>query len=67
MIEAMERVLGPEHPDTLSTKGNLARTLSEQGKHPTTEGVREEGQPDRSAGASQGSIAWRVKKRKRRP
>jgi hypothetical protein len=28
-----QRVLGAEHPDTLSTAGNLAQSLSRQGKY----------------------------------
>ena len=30
---AQKRVLGAEHPDTLMTARNLARSLSAQGKH----------------------------------
>ena len=32
VLEVRERVLGPEHPDTLKTKHNLADTLQDQGK-----------------------------------
>jgi len=61
VLEVRGRVLGPEHPDTLTAKGNMASSLSGQGKFPKMEGVREEGQPARSAGASQDSIVSTVK------
>ena len=32
-------MLGPEHPDTLTTKSNLARSLSGQGKYPEAEAL----------------------------
>lgn len=32
-LKVANRVLGPEHPDTLMTAGNLATTLSRQGQH----------------------------------
>ncbi|TFH29491.1 MAG: BspA family leucine-rich repeat surface protein, partial [Promethearchaeota archaeon] len=31
--EARKRVLGPQHPDTLASMNNLARSLTDQGKH----------------------------------
>jgi hypothetical protein len=36
------RVLGAEHPDTLSTAGNLAMSLSRQGKHADAERIQRE-------------------------
>ena len=32
-FELRQKVLGPEHPDTLISMSNLAHTLDEQGKH----------------------------------
>ncbi len=32
MLGARQRVLGPEHPDTLASMNNLANTLHAQGK-----------------------------------
>jgi hypothetical protein len=37
-----ERVLGAEHPRTLSTANNLAATLSNQGKHSEAEAIQHE-------------------------
>ena len=37
VLEAQERVLGPDHPHTLTTKSHLATSLSRQGKHPEAE------------------------------
>ena len=36
------RVLGPEHPDTLATIGNLASSLGDQGKHAEAEQMERE-------------------------
>ena len=36
------RVLGAEHPDTLATAGNLAMSLSRQGKHADAERIQRE-------------------------
>ena len=37
----MDRVLGPEHPDTLASRNNLANALQEQGKYAEAEaGIR---------------------------
>jgi hypothetical protein len=33
VLEVKRRVLGPEHPSTLMTAGNLANSLQHQGKH----------------------------------
>ncbi|CUS09492.1 unnamed protein product, partial [Tuber aestivum] len=32
-LEGRERILGPDHPDTLSSIHNLANTLRDQGKY----------------------------------
>jgi tetratricopeptide (TPR) repeat protein len=37
MLEVLQRVLGPEHPETLNTAGNLANTLNAQGKYAEAE------------------------------
>ena len=37
IIAIQERVLGPEHPDTLSSRNNLANALSSQGKYAEAE------------------------------
>jgi tetratricopeptide (TPR) repeat protein len=37
VIETRQRVLGPEHPDTLDSRNNLAIVLDEQGKHAEAE------------------------------
>ena len=39
VLEARERVLGPDHPRTLAIKCNLAGSLSGQGKHPEVEAL----------------------------
>ena len=35
VLKARQRVLGPEHPDTLASQNNLATVLQAQGKHST--------------------------------
>ena len=37
MLQARERVMGPEHPDTILTNANLATSLHQQAKHPEAE------------------------------
>ena len=37
LLDVQRRLLGPEHPDTLTTMNNLARSLGGQGKHPEAE------------------------------
>ena len=37
LLDVKRRVLGPEHPDTLTTMGNLACSLCDQGKHAEAE------------------------------
>jgi hypothetical protein len=39
VLEARRRVLGPEHPNTLSTASNQACTLYNQGKHAEAESI----------------------------
>jgi hypothetical protein len=40
--EVMMRVHGAEHPDTLTTAGNLAASLSNQGKYADAERIERE-------------------------
>ncbi len=42
LLDMRRRVLGPEHPDTLNTMGNLAASLSGQGKHAEAEQMQRE-------------------------
>ncbi len=37
VLVVRKRVLGAEHPDTLTTAGNLAASLARQGKHDEAE------------------------------
>ena len=37
LLDVKRRVLGPEHPTTLTTMGNLALSLSDQLKHAEAE------------------------------
>ena len=39
LLDLQRRVLGPEHPRTLDTMGNLACSLADQGKHAEAEQV----------------------------
>ena len=39
VLEARRDVLGPRHPDTLTTMNNLAITLAEQGRHAEAEAM----------------------------
>jgi hypothetical protein len=39
VLAEQERLLGPEHPDTLGIRHNLAGTLLTQGKHAEAEGI----------------------------
>ena len=43
VLAAEREVLGPRHPGTLTTMGNLASTLGAQGKHAEAEAMRREG------------------------
>ena len=36
-LELREKVLGPEHPDTLTSMNNLAEVLTDQGKYEAAE------------------------------
>jgi hypothetical protein len=38
-LKAREKVLGPEHPDTLASANNLGRVLQRQGKHEEAEAM----------------------------
>ncbi len=40
VLEVSQRVLGPEHAETLNSMNYLANTLSEQGKHCLGSGYR---------------------------
>ena len=42
MLCARRRVLGEEHPDTLASAGNLAASLSKQGKYTDAERIQRE-------------------------
>ena len=42
LLAVRKRVLGAEHPGTLTTANNLARSLSRQGKHAEAEEMRRE-------------------------
>ena len=42
VLAVEERVLGAEHPDTLTAAGNLAASLSRQGKHDEAEKMQRE-------------------------
>ena len=42
VLEAQRDVLGPRHPDTLSTMHNLAITLKDQGRHADAEAMERE-------------------------
>ena len=42
VLVASRRVLGDEHPETLTSAGNLALSLSEQGKHAEAERIHRE-------------------------
>jgi hypothetical protein len=46
-LEAMQRVLGEEHPDTLGSKDNLAIALDDAGRHAEAAEVRMEVVPCR--------------------
>ena len=37
VLDSRERILGPEHPDTLVSVNNLARVLCAQGKYEAAE------------------------------
>jgi hypothetical protein len=41
-LAVRRRVLGPEHPGTLTTAGNLANALNNQGKHAEAEAIQRE-------------------------
>jgi hypothetical protein len=40
VLKVQERVVGPEHPDTLGTRHNLSISLSGLGKHPEAEALQ---------------------------
>ena len=42
VLEVSRRILGEEHPDTLTAKGNLAHTLSQLGNYVAAKKLQEE-------------------------
>ena len=42
MLEVRERVLGPEHPDTLTSIHNLVSVLRDQGKYTEAEAMSQQ-------------------------
>ena len=60
VLVAQERELGADHPNTLLTAGNLARTLSDQGTHAEAEKMQREvlAAQERVLGAEHPSMLW---------
>ena len=60
MLSAEPRVLRSEHPGTLLTAGNLARTLSDQGKYAEADKMQREVlvAKQRKLGADHPSTLW---------
>ena len=53
VLAARKRVQGEEHPNTLTTAGNLASSLSDQGKHAEEEGLKGARGTEGQAGATE--------------
>jgi hypothetical protein len=47
LLDVQGLVLGPEHPDTLTTMSNLAVTLRVQGRHVEAKRISQDGVPIR--------------------
>ena len=53
VLAVQKRVLGAEHPGTLTTASNLAQSLSRQGKHAEAEGLKGARGTEGKAGATE--------------
>src|ERR1039458_2340197 len=53
-VQVRERVLGPEHPDTLSSVNNLATLYESQGRYAEAEPLHRRAPPARGAGPGAG-------------